>query len=110
MSSKYDFDFTHIETSAKVESDLFDLADDYLAKRKLELGNIPNLVESGDYSSIESIGHKLQGNADLFGLNAIAQTGRILEDLAKERAGDRVVKLAEQMLAYLGQVEFVQDI
>jgi len=44
----------------------------YLARRREDLLSLKLFIESSDYSSIETIGHKLKGNGATFGFVEIS--------------------------------------
>ena len=88
----------------EVDPDLRDLFPSYLKKRLGELKSIEILVSNNRLEVVESIGHKLSGNAALFGLDELGKKGHRLEQAAKASNTALVLELAYEMLIDLEQV------
>lgn len=89
-----------------VDADLVDLVPDYIEKRKAELSLIPDFIKRDDFVSIQRIGHRLRGNASLFGLDWLAEKGTELENVARSEEQEAILSIGKQMYDYLNKVEF----
>ncbi len=67
----------------RVPGILMDLIPQYLANRKLEVAALESAVTGEDFLSIQSIGHKLKGNAGSYGFYDLTDLGEILERAGK---------------------------
>src|SRR4051794_39748420 len=90
--------------SVKVDSDLIDIFPEYLRKRKLDLANIPHLIQRNDFASVRSMGHQLHGNAALFGLDWLGERGAELEKVAQAGQIEEVIRLGQAMSDFLEKV------
>ena len=82
------------DTSARIQSlekKLANLAPAYLEKRKQELVDLHRYVETKDFKSLQTIGHRLKGNAKTYNFGLLADIGAELE-LAAEREDFNAVK------------------
>jgi HPt (histidine-containing phosphotransfer) domain-containing protein len=95
------------EVLIDLSTEMYGLAENYLKKRLIELAHVPVLVHEGSFSEIETMGHKLKGNAALFGLDELGEQGGELERLAIEGNSEEILSLSKKMLLFLNRVRFV---
>ena len=87
-----------------IDPDLIDLFPSYLSKRFSELIEVEALLKVGNFKDIEVIGHKLCGNAGLFGLDELAKKAFLLEQAAKSFKSAEVLSISMEMLAILEEI------
>jgi HPt (histidine-containing phosphotransfer) domain-containing protein len=89
---------------AQVEEDLEDLAVRYLEKRKVELNRIRRMIEEENFQEIELIGHRIKGNAALFGLDVLGEWGASLEEAANRKESGKILNVSTEMQTFLKRV------
>lgn len=94
---------------AQIDSDLEGLAFRYLDKRKVELGQIDSFIESRKFFEIALIGHRIKGNAALFGLHRFGEQGDSLEIAAQQENAAEVKRIVGEMLSLLNRVQFQNE-
>ena len=90
----------------KLESELAELVPEYLKNRKAEISELRRLVEKADYKKIETIGHRLKGNAKSYGFEELGKLGGRLETASKEKNpthAAEIISAMEQLLEQAGQ-------
>lgn len=88
----------------KLESELAELVPEYLKNRKAELGELRKFVENSDYKKIETIGHRLKGNAKSYGFEDLGKLGSLLETASKNKDLSQAVTIIGDMEKLLDQV------
>jgi len=89
----------------QVDKDLSDIMPGFLNNRAKDIGTINANIQSGDFKSIEVIGHKLAGNAGGYGMAELGLIGKELENAAKNHQKSEVEQLFRRMKDYLSNVE-----
>jgi len=69
-----------------IDSELQEIVPSFLENRKKDLIQIKDFLANSKWDNIESIAHKLAGNAGSYGFNDLGNIGASLEDACK--AGD----------------------
>lgn len=89
----------------KVDAELADLMPVYLQSRREELARIAGLLKAGDFSALQTIGHKLHGSGGGFGLDFLTDLGMRMESSAQ--AGDKSAfeEQAAELKDFLDSVE-----
>jgi PAS domain S-box-containing protein len=70
------------EFSGKVDPEIQELVPEYLATRRSELLHLKELLISGDFAAIRSIGHNLKGSGAPYGFPQLTLIGASLQDFA----------------------------
>lgn len=93
----------------QVDKDLADIMPTFLNNRAKDIELITQALLKSDFVSIESVAHKLAGNAGGYGLAELGLIGREMETSAKQKNGDQIKKLFEKMKDYLAKldIEFI---
>jgi HPt (histidine-containing phosphotransfer) domain-containing protein len=81
-----------------------DLIPQYLANRRKELDALDSAIAQGDFDLIQSIGHKLKGNAGSYGFDALTTLGDSFEQAGKNRDLDSAKNCLVQYSQYLDNV------
>ena len=84
---------------------LMELVPGYLLRRQEEVEGLCRLLAVGDFESIQSIGHKLSGNASTYGFHEISRIGLEIETSAQCKDTVRIEALIQRYRHYLTQVE-----
>jgi HPt (histidine-containing phosphotransfer) domain-containing protein len=73
---------SHVD-EVKVPALLLDLIPKYLENRRKEILSLKEAIKSKDFPTIQSIGHKLKGNAGSYGFLKLTLVGAELERVGK---------------------------
>jgi HPt (histidine-containing phosphotransfer) domain-containing protein len=95
------------EKIAYVNPDLAELIPWFLDNRRKDIEAINNMVSSGDYKSLERIGHTLKGTCPGYGFDELGKIGARIETAAKSSSGEEILKLNGEMKEYLEEVKVV---
>ncbi len=94
---------------ALVEARLEKILPNFLAKRREDIKSMPAVLEQGDYETIRIFGHRMKGTGGSFGLDAITDIGKSLEQAAKNQDSEGIRKLLGRFSTYLERVEIVYE-
>jgi HPt (histidine-containing phosphotransfer) domain-containing protein len=87
-----------------LENELAELVPEYLKNRKAEIGELKKLIEKCDYKKMETIGHRLKGNAKSYGFEDLGKLGGRLETASKEKNPTQAQEIVRDMEKLLEQV------
>lgn len=89
----------------KIDSDLKDIIPNFMSGRQKDIGLLETAIGESNFAEIQSIGHKLKGNAGSYGFDGLGQIGAGIETAAKEKKLDVIEKLFVDYKDHLGQIE-----
>lgn len=89
--------------------DLEDLIPGFLENQKRDAARIRELLGSDDYENIQRLGHSMKGSGGGYGFDEITNIGMRIEQAAKDRNKDGILRQAEELLRYLSCIEVVYD-
>ncbi len=89
--------------------DLEDLIPGFLGNQSRDAEKIKGLIDSGDYESIQRMGHSMRGSGGGYGFDEITNIGARIEQAAKDRNKGEILLQVEGLLRYLGCIEVVYD-
>jgi HPt (histidine-containing phosphotransfer) domain-containing protein len=87
---------------------LLPLVPGYLLRRAEEVRRLGELLKAGDFDTIQSIGHKLSGNASTYGFHEISRIGVEIENAAQCKDSFKIKALIARFAEYLGQIEVTE--
>ena len=91
------------------DNDLEDLIPGFLNNQDRDAEKIKVLLGSGDYESIQRMGHSMRGSGGGYGFDEISEIGTRIEQAAKDRDKSEILLQVEGLLNYLGCIEVVYD-
>jgi HPt (histidine-containing phosphotransfer) domain-containing protein len=91
----------------QVDADLEDLIPGYLQNRQQDAESVLQALDKQDFETIRVLGHTMKGTGGGYGLDAITEIGRTLEEAAKSRDMAVIRQGTSALLAYLQAVEVV---
>lgn len=77
----------------------------YVERRRMEIGELQELLESSDYEKIRLIGHNLKGSGGLYGLPQISEFGSTLETAALSSDDAKLGETFGIMQAFIERIE-----
>ena len=91
-----------------IDEDLKEIVPSFLDNRRKDITLIATHLPNQEWTHIESIAHKLAGNAGSYGFNDLGQIGAKLEQACQEGNTDEATKLCAQYKEYIEhlKVEF----
>jgi len=90
-----------------VDSDLEDLVPGFLENRQRDVETIRALLQEGNLTEIQRLGHSMKGAGGGYGFDEITEIGKQLEEAAKAGETETVNRLTEQLKSYLSSVKVV---
>ena len=69
----------------------------YLERRRSDIDNCRQALQSGDLTVCETVGHQLKGNGSMFGFPEISTVGKSLEIAAKEHDNDTAAHCVDEL-------------
>jgi HPt (histidine-containing phosphotransfer) domain-containing protein len=93
--------------SVDVDIEVESIVPEFLENRKKDCLLISSLLESGAFSEIRTLGHRMKGAGGSYGFDDISELGETIEDAAL--AGDKqtISKAVQQLTQYLERVVVV---
>ncbi len=91
--------------SVSIDIELKELIPHFLESRTKDVINLTTLITNGDFKAIESIAHKLSGNAGSYGFMPLGEVGKRMETAAKAKQLDAIKVEFEKMKDYLNNIE-----
>jgi len=68
-----------------IDSDLKEIIPGFLENRKKDINQLDDLIQNEQWKQIESIAHKLAGNAGSYGFDELGEIGSQLESACQNR-------------------------
>ena len=87
--------------------DLEDLIPGFLENRRKDIIEIESLLVSGDYETIQRLGHSMKGSGGGYGFDKITDIGMHIEQAAKAKNTPEICTQMETLSEYLDRVEVV---
>ena len=89
----------------EIDKDLEPIFDSFLGNRKKDLDMLNDAISSSDFKTVETIGHKLAGNAGSYGLPDLGHIGGKLEDCAISQEIEKIKALYQDYKDYINNLE-----
>ena len=93
----------------RVASELRDLIPSFLSRRRTDLQTLKKALESRDYETILSIGHRMKGNGESMGFRAISEIGAALEEASSAEEDKAIEHQAKRLESYLERIDVVYE-
>ncbi|MBF0195609.1 MAG: Hpt domain-containing protein [Magnetococcales bacterium] len=93
--------------SVVIDQDLESILPGYLANRQKDLLQITKDLQTGDFVSLQTMGHRMKGSGTGYGLNEVSKIGQEMEEAAKAHDGEQISKLAAELTTYLQCIDIV---
>ena len=93
----------------RVDPDIADLIPGFLENRQKDIKTIEETLQKGDYDILQRMGHTLKGTGGGYGFDEITDIGLRIENAAKEKNADEILRQVQGLSDYLGKVEVVYD-
>ena len=90
-----------------IDKDLEEIIPEFLELTRKDINCILNALPSEDYETIRVAGHTMKGSGAGYGFDLITEIGAKIEQYAKNRSGEHIRKLTEELIAYLDNITIV---
>lgn len=90
-----------------IDQDLSDLVPGFLARKREDASAVMAAVERGDFEAIARLGHKMKGEGGSYGLDAITDVGRELEQAGKDGDLNAARRQGRELTNFLERLEIV---
>jgi CheY-like chemotaxis protein/HPt (histidine-containing phosphotransfer) domain-containing protein len=91
----------------QIDQDLSDLVPGFLARKREDARAVLAAVEHGDAEAIARLGHKMKGEGGSYGLDAVTDLGRELEQAGKDGNFNAARRLGRDLMNFLERLEIV---
>jgi HPt (histidine-containing phosphotransfer) domain-containing protein len=85
----------------RIDSDVLDLAQDFLEHRRRSIPNARAALAAGDWDLLRRLGHELKGTAGSYGFSDLSAVGVELEEAAVMEDPDTAADAVERIANYL---------
>ena len=93
----------------RVDPDIADLIPGFLENRQKDIKTIHETLQKGDYETLQRMGHTLKGTGGGYGFDEITDIGLRIENAAKGKNADEILRQVQELSDYLGKVETLYD-
>ncbi|MCC7431309.1 Hpt domain-containing protein [bacterium] len=95
----------------KIDIDLEDLVPGFLENRHNDIDLIKKLINEGNFSEIQRIGHSMKGSGGGYGFDEISVIGKYIEEASKEKDVNVILENIKNLADYLAaiKVEYVEE-
>jgi PAS domain S-box-containing protein len=90
-----------INVSSQVEEEVTELVPDYLEARRMEVGQVAQMLHDGDFPRISVLAHNLAGTGASFGFPDLSRLGRLMEEAAIKKDDDLLRNALDQITVWL---------
>ncbi len=90
-----------------VSEELKSVVPPFLEKRKIELPVLRTALKTGDFGTLETLGHRLRGNAGGYGFNRMGSLGAEIEAASKTKDSQKIETVIDELEQYLSNIEVV---
>jgi PAS domain S-box-containing protein len=90
-----------------IDQDLSDLIPGFLARKRDDASAVLDAVERGDSEALARLGHKMKGEGGSYGLDAITDIGREIEQAGKDGDLDAARRRCRELMDFLERLEIV---
>lgn len=91
----------------KVDSELKDIVPGFIEKRKKEISSMWDSLNKKDFNTLQTLGHRLKGNAGGYGFDHLGSLGATIEISAKAKDAARIEPVLKELEDYLSRLEVV---
>ncbi len=88
-----------------VDKDIESIVPTFLQNRENDITLLRGHIKDNDFESIETIGHKMAGNAGGYGFDDLGTIGRNIENAAQESNMESIEKSVVEIEEYLSSIE-----
>ncbi|MBI5844381.1 MAG: response regulator [Deltaproteobacteria bacterium] len=92
---------------AWVNPDLEELAPQYLKTLAKSADTMMVCLGSSDFDTVRTLGHRMKGEGNAFGFEAISRLGAVIEDAAARKNSQKISDYVEKLRDFLTRVEIV---
>ncbi len=89
----------------KIDEDLKSLIPEFVKNREKDVIELRQFVTQKDLKGIQSIAHKMSGNAGSYGFDGLGDIAKIMEEAAKNGNEKVIQEEIEKMKEYLDNME-----
>ena len=92
---------------AWVNPDLEELAPQYLKTLAQSADTMMESLASSDFATVRTLGHRMKGEGNAFGFEAVSRLGAVIEDAAVRQNSEKISEYVEKLRDFLNRVEIV---
>lgn len=93
----------------KISAELAELVPNFCKNRHLDVAAMRSALRTGDYETIERLGHGMKGAGAGFGFDAVSEMGKSIESSAKIKDAAAIQTKIDELESYMSRVEVVYE-
>ena len=93
--------------SVQIDASLKELIPGFLENRRTDIGKIRLALEQADFSTVQTLGHRMKGDGGGYGFDSIGEIGAALELAAARRDRDSIQRQLATLADYLDRIMVV---
>lgn len=93
----------------QADAELQDIIPGFLENKRKDVKSIRAALEQGDYETVRILGHSMKGAGGGYGFDAITEIGASIEQSAKNKKSEEIIKQVDELSSYLERVEVVYE-
>lgn len=94
----------------KIDSELEEIVFSFIDKRKKEIPTMWESLKKMDFLTLQTLGHRLRGNAGGYGFDHLGLVGAAIEIGAQEKDTAKIELALKELEDYLSRVEVVFEV
>ena len=92
-----------------VDPDLKEIVPGFLENRKKDVLALANALQTQDFATCKSIGHKMNGNSGGYGFHRLSEIGEVIEKASANNNLYKIQSATRELESYLANLEVVYD-
>lgn len=90
--------------SVQIDASLKELIPGFLENRRQDIKKIHLALEQVDFSTVQTLGHRMKGDGGGYGFDGIGEIGTALELAAARRDQDSIQRQLSKLVEYLDRI------
>ena len=94
-----------MKTVIQIDEEIKEIIPNFLEGREKDINLFKSAIDASDFDQLESIGHKLKGNAGSYGFHKMSEYGAGIEIAAKNKELDKIKAFVEEFETHFESIE-----
>jgi len=94
-----------MKTVVQIDEEIKEIIPNFLEGREKDIHLFKAAIDSEDFDQLESIGHKLKGNAGSYGFDKMSEYGAIIEIAAKDKDLEKIKSIVKEFEDHFESIE-----
>ena len=94
-----------MKTVIQIDEEIKEIIPNFLEGREKDINLFKAAIDSEDFDQLESIGHKLKGNAGSYGFDKMSEYGAAIEIAAKNKELEKIKSIVQEFEDHFQSIE-----